>query len=123
LSGKRDLAAGPVEKAHPEIVFECLDLKRHGGLRKEELFRCLVKVQVLRNSAEHLETKILELRHVTIIHEARAGRSSSDEYHQPTPAGSDRLPSLRYHQDAHGSPTGDYPLELRRRWSMPFQGG
>ena len=32
------------------------------------MFRGLAKVQVLGNSTKHLEAKILQLRHVTIIH-------------------------------------------------------
>src|SRR5262249_55554929 len=35
---------------------------------------------------KHLEAKILQLRHVTIIHEAGAGRSSSYERSRPAPA-------------------------------------
>jgi len=69
LPSERDPASSAVEEPHPEIVFECFDLKRYGRLRKEEMFRGLAKVQVRRDGTKHLEAKILQLRHVMIIHE------------------------------------------------------
>jgi hypothetical protein len=68
LASKRDPASGTVEEAHSEIVFERLDLKCHGRLGEEKMFPGLAKVQMLRDGTKHLEAKILQLRHATIIH-------------------------------------------------------
>jgi len=66
--GKRNPAGCAIKEAHPEIVFESFDLKSYCRLRKEKMFRGLVKVKVLGDGTKYLKPKILQLCHGKIIH-------------------------------------------------------
>jgi hypothetical protein len=67
LASERDPSSSAVEEAHSEFVFQCFDLKCHGRLGKEKMFRGLAKVQMLRDSTKHLEAKVFQLGQVMII--------------------------------------------------------
>jgi hypothetical protein len=58
LPSQGDPASSAVEEADPEIIFQCLDLKRHGGLGQEKMFCGFAKVQVFSNGTKHLEPKM-----------------------------------------------------------------
>ena len=54
--------------SHPEIVLERLHLQCHCRLRKEKVFRRLPKVQMPGDRANDLQSKILQLRHASIMY-------------------------------------------------------
>jgi hypothetical protein len=69
LPSKRDPPGAAVKEARSQIFFKGFDLKCHGGLGKEELFRGLAKVEVFGYRTKHFQAKVLQLRHKVIIHE------------------------------------------------------
>ncbi len=75
-------AGGPIEEAHPEIVFERFDLKSNRGLRQKEMFGRLAKIQMFGHGAKDLQTKILQLGHGEIMREncSEMGASGCVEY-------------------------------------------
>lgn len=57
------MARAAIEEPYLKIVLQCLDLQRHRGLGKEQMFRGFAKVQVFGNRPEDPEASIFELRH------------------------------------------------------------
>jgi len=68
LGSERDFAAGAVEEADAEFVFEGLDLKSDRGLSEKELVGGFAEIEVLGNGTADLKAEVLQLRHGRIIH-------------------------------------------------------
>jgi hypothetical protein len=67
LTCKGDAAAGAIEEANAQIIFQCIDLKGDSRLREKKLLRRFVKTELFRNHAEYFQPEVFQPRHVTII--------------------------------------------------------
>ena len=68
MRSKGNPIGSTIEKANTEIVFECFDLKRDGGLGEEKVFRRFAKIQMLSSGTKHRQTEVFQMGHLMIIH-------------------------------------------------------
>ena len=74
-SRKRDVGSSTIKELNANVLFQCLDLETHCGLRQVKLFGCLAKTELFRDCAEGYETEVFESRH-SLIRTPALGDSS-----------------------------------------------